>query len=174
MEPSADQAKHVQLGILPVSDSSGRSVSTTTLDSKSQILIESLVAAHNQYRLGENTRPLMISPASKLYKRLPSFKSHNIAVLSFPPLAAKLPSGDTHTVLRYPVCPTKSLRSLQLVKFQTLTRRSHPADTMRGNDCAGENRTHDTHSVCPSASPLMVNLHSPSVFHKRIVPSREP
>lgn len=174
VEPSADQARHVQEGILPFSDSSGRRVSTTTLDSRSQILTESSVAAQSQYRFGEKTSPLMIAPASREYKRLPSFKSHNMAVLSFPPLAAKEPSGDTQTVLRYPVCPTRSLRSLQLVKFQTLTKRSHPAETMRGTDCEGENLTHETHSVCPSESPEMVYLHSPRVFQRRMVESREP
>lgn len=130
--PSADQAKQVHEGTLPFSVSSGRSVSTTTLDSRSQILMEASVAAHNQYRLGEKTNPLMTSPASKEYKRFPSFKSQSMAVPSFPPLAAKEPSGETQTVFKYPVCPTKSLRSLQLVKFQTLTRRSQPADTIKG------------------------------------------
>lgn len=37
----------------------------------------------------------------------------------------------------------------------------------------GEKRTQDTHSVCPSGSP-MVYLHSPSVFHSLIVLSRLP
>lgn len=72
------------------------------------------------------------------------------------------------------MCPTKSLRSLQLVKFQTLTKRSQPAETIRGTDWEGEKRTQDTHSVWPSASPLMVYLHSPRVFQRRMVQSREP
>jgi len=38
---------------------------------------------------------------------------------------------------------------------------------------AGENRTHDTHSECPSGSPI-VYLHSPMVFQSLIVLSREP
>ena len=91
----------------------------------------------------------MISPASKLYRRLPSFKSQSIAVLSLPPDAAREPSGLTQTVFKYPVCPTKSFRSLQLVKFHTLTSLSHPELTISGTDCEGENRTHDTHAVCP-------------------------
>ena len=37
----------------------------------------------------------------------------------------------------------------------------------------GEKRTQDTHSVCPSGSPI-VYLHSPSVFHSLIVLSRLP
>ena len=57
VEPSADHAKQVHAGIRPNSGSSGRRVSTTTFDSKSQILIESSVAAHNQYRFGLNTNP---------------------------------------------------------------------------------------------------------------------
>jgi hypothetical protein len=174
VDPSADQAKLVQDGILPYSVSSGRRVSTTTLDSKSQIFMESSVAAHNQYRFGEKTSPLIISPASSEYKRLPSLRSHNIAVLSLPPEAANDPSGLTHTVLRYPLCPTRSLRSLQFAKFHTLTKRSHPALTISGNCTLGEKRTQETHSVCPSESPEIVYLHSPRVFQSRIVPSREP
>ena len=147
VDPSALHAKLVQEGILPNSVSSGRNVSTTTFDSKSQILMESSVAAHNQYRFGEKTKPLMISPASNEYNRLPSFKSHNIAVLSLPPDAAREPSGLTQTVFKYPVCPTRSLRNLQLVKFHTLTRRSQPALTINGTCTLGEKRTQDTHSV---------------------------
>ena len=37
----------------------------------------------------------------------------------------------------------------------------------------GEKRTQDTHSVCPSGSPI-VYLHSPSVFQSLIVLSRLP
>ena len=50
---------------------------------------------------------------------------------------------------------------------------SHPAETMIGLAGAGENRTHDTHSECPSGSPI-VYLHSPIVFHSLIVRSRDP
>merc|ERR1719253_360084 len=118
----------------------------------------------------------MISPASREYRRFPSFKSQSIAVLSFPPLAAKEPSGETQTVFRYPVCPTRSLRSLQLVRFQTLTRRSQPEETMRGTDWLGEKRTQETHSVWPSDSPPaeMVYLHSPRGFQSLMLLSREP
>lgn len=38
---------------------------------------------------------------------------------------------------------------------------------------AGENLTHETHSVCPSGSPI-VYLHSPMVFHSLMVLSRDP
>ena len=161
-------------GTLPDSYPSGRRVATTILDSRSQILMESSVAAHNQYRLGEKTNPLMISPASREYNRLPSLRSQSMAVISLPPLAAREPSGETQTVFKYPECPIRSLRSLQLVKFQTFTKRSHPAETMRGTDWEGENRTQETHSEWPSASPLMMYLHSPRVFQRRIVPSRDP
>ena len=100
-----------------------------------------------------------------------------MAVLSFPPEAAKEPSGLTQTVFKYPVCPTRSFRSLQLVKFQTLTSLSHPQLTIRGTDWEGENRTQETHSVWPWLSesfPLMAYLHSPRVFQRRMVPSRDP
>ena len=43
----------------------------------------------------------MISPASSEYKRLPSFKSHSMAVPSLPPDAHKEPSGETVTVFKY-------------------------------------------------------------------------
>ena len=54
-----------------------------------------------------------------------------------------------------------------------MTSLSQPADTMIGLAGAGENRTHDTHSECPSGSPI-VYLHSPMVFQSLIVLSREP
>ena len=177
VDPSADHAKQVQAGIFPNSGGSGRRVSTTTFDSKSQILMESSVAAHNQYRLGLKTNPLMMLPASRLYSLFPSLRSQSIAVLSLPPEAAKDPSGLTQTVFKYPVCPTRSFLSLQLVKFQTLTSLSHPQLTIRGTDWEGENRTHETHSVWPWLSesfPLIAYLHSPRVFQRRMVPSRDP
>mmetsp|Transcript_5299 Transcript_5299/g.13241 ORF Transcript_5299/g.13241 Transcript_5299/m.13241 type:complete len:205 (+) Transcript_5299:268-882(+) len=136
--------------------------------------MHSSVAAHSQYLLGEKTREWMISPASSEYRRLPSLRSHSIAVPSFPPDAQRLPSGDTHTVLRYPVCPMRSLRSLQFVSAQTFTRRSHPHETMRGTDWDGLKRTQDTHSEWPSASVPMVYLHSPRVFQSLMVLSRDP
>ena len=37
----------------------------THFDSKSKILMEEAVAAHSQYRLGEKTKELTISPASR-------------------------------------------------------------------------------------------------------------
>jgi len=43
-----------------------------------------------------------------------------MATPSLPPDAHRLPSGDTVTVLMYPVCPTRFVRSLQLVRFHTL------------------------------------------------------
>lgn len=94
---------------------------------------------------------------------------------SFPPEAQRDPSGETQTVLRYPVWPTRSLRSLQLVRLHTLTSRSHPQDTMSGTAWEGENLTQDTHSECPSSPPdPMVYLHSPRVFHSLMVLSRDP
>jgi len=70
----------------------------------------------------------------------------SMAVPSLPPDAHREPSGETHTVLRYPVCPMRSLRSLQLVKAQTLTRRSQPHETISGTDWLGLKRTQETHS----------------------------
>lgn len=49
----------------------------------------------------------------------------------------------------HPVCPMRFVWSLQLERAHTLTSLSQPADTMTGADGDGENRTHDTHSVCP-------------------------
>jgi len=37
----------------------------THLDSKSKILMDEAVAAHSQYRLGEKTKELTMSPASR-------------------------------------------------------------------------------------------------------------
>ena len=40
-------------------------IEETHFDSKSKILMEEAVAAHSQYRLGEKTKELTISPASR-------------------------------------------------------------------------------------------------------------
>jgi hypothetical protein len=53
----------------------------------------------------------------------------------------------------------------------TLTTLSQPAETMTGMTGLGENRTHETHSEWPSS--VMLNLHSPRVFHSLMVRSRE-
>lgn len=55
---------------------------------------------------------------------------------------------------------------------RTLTTLSQPAETMTGFIGLGEKRTHETHSLWPSS--VMLNLHSPSVFHSLMVRSREP
>lgn len=95
-----------------------------------------------------------------------------MAVQSLPPDAQREPSGETVTVLRYPVWPTSLVRSLQLLRFHTLTTLSQPHETMRGLLADGEKRTQLTHSVWPSS--WMVYLHSPSVFHSLMDLSREP
>ena len=141
--------------------------------SRSHILMHDWVAAQSQYRLGLKVRACMMSPASKEYNLFPSAKSHNIATPSLPPLAHREPSGETVTVLMYPVCPAKVVRILQLVRFQTLTTLSHPPDTMIGLAVTGENRTQLTHPVWASTS-WIVYLHSPNVFHSLIVLSRDP
>lgn len=61
--------------------------------------MQEAVAAHSQYLLGENTRALMTSPASKEYKCFDSFKSQSIVMPSLPPDAQSDPSGETVTVL---------------------------------------------------------------------------
>ncbi len=102
-EPLGDQQRQVQYGICAVAlctGNSGRSSSTSTLFSRSHIFMPCVVAAQSQYLLGENTREWMMSPASKLYKDLPSTRSHSIAVPSFPPDAQRDPSGEIVTVLR--------------------------------------------------------------------------
>merc|ERR1719409_552020 len=114
----------------------------------------------------------MMSPASREYSRLPSLRSHSMAVPSLPPEAHREPSGETVTVFRYPVCPTRLVRSLQLFRFHTLTSLSQPHETISGLAAEGEKRTQETHSVWPSS--WMVYLHSPSVFHSLTVLSREP
>jgi len=94
----------------------------THLDSKSKILMHEAVAAHNQYLLGEKTKALTMSPASKEYKCLPSFKSQSMVIPSFPPEAANEPSGETERVLMYPVCPWWLVLSLHLFNSQTCTK----------------------------------------------------
>lgn len=49
---------------------------------------------------GEKHKAVIMSLWSNVCKCLPSFKSHNIALQSLPPLAHKLPSGDTVTVFK--------------------------------------------------------------------------
>lgn len=71
----------------------------THLLSKSKILMHVAVAAHSQYRLGEKTSALMMSPASNEYRCLPSLRSHNMVMPSLPPEAASEPSGETEMVL---------------------------------------------------------------------------
>lgn len=77
----------------------------TYLLSRSKIFTQLEVAAHNQYRLGEKTRALTMSPASRLYRCLPSLRSQSMVIPSLPPDAASEPSGETATVLIYPVWP---------------------------------------------------------------------
>jgi len=71
---------------------------TIDLCSKSKILREVSVPAHNQYRVGLKIKVLMVSPASKVYKALFSLRSHNRIVPSRPPEAHKEPSGEIVTV----------------------------------------------------------------------------
>ena len=71
------------------------------------------------------------------------------------------------------MCPTRLLLSLQLASDHTFTTLSHPPETITGVDVMGEKRTQLTHSVWPSGS-AMTYLHSPRVFHRRMVLSREP
>jgi hypothetical protein len=71
----------------------------TDLLSRSKILTQLAVAAQSQYRLGENTRALTTSPASSEYRCFPSLRSQSIVMPSFPPEAAREPSGDTETAL---------------------------------------------------------------------------
>ena len=90
-----------------------------------------------------------------------------------PPDAHSEPSGETVTVLMYPLWPARLHLSLQLDRLKTLTSLSQPPLTMIGLDVIGEKRTHETHSEWPSGSAI-VYLHSPSVFHSLIVLSRDP
>merc|ERR1719188_2734580 len=71
-----------------------------------------------------------------------------------------------------PVCPTRFVRSLQLLKFQTFTSLSQPAETMSGIFAEGEKTTQLTQSLCMSSS--IVYLHSARVFHSLRVLSRLP
>merc|ERR1719359_272841 len=95
-----------------------------------------------------------------------------MAVPSLPPEAQSDPSGDTVQQYTTPVCPTRFVRSLQLLRFHTLTSLSQPADTMRGIFAEGEKPTLLTQSVCMSST--MVYLHSARVFQSLIVLSRLP
>merc|ERR1719444_508332 len=95
-----------------------------------------------------------------------------MAVPSLPPDAHNDPSGDTQTTYTTPVCPTRLVRSLQSVRFHTLTSLSQPADTISGILADGEKATLLTQSVCMSS--VIVYLHSASVFHNLIVLSRLP
>merc|ERR1712133_161577 len=104
--PSADHANEIQSAglALPLRlITSGLRSSTTDFDSKSHILMLGPEAAHSQYRFGLKVRVLIMSPPSRVYKCLPSFRSHSIAFPSLPPEAHKEPSGDTVTVFTYPV-----------------------------------------------------------------------
>lgn len=165
MEPSADHCKEIHSGFIAFLDivgSSGTSSATTDFDSKSQILIEDSVAAHNQYRQGEKLNAWMMSPPSSSYKCSPLFKSQSIAAPSLPPEAQREPSGEQQTVLRYPVWPSRLVNSFRFVRLQTFTTLSHPPDTMSGAAGLGLNLTQETQSVWPSSA--MVYLHSPRVF----------
>merc|ERR1712226_1815738 len=95
-----------------------------------------------------------------------------MTVASFPPEAHRDPSGDTEVVYTTPVCPTRFVRSLQLLRFHTLTSLSQPEETMSGIFADGENATELTQSVCMSS--VIVYLHSASVFQSLIVLSRLP
>merc|ERR1719336_2271674 len=95
-----------------------------------------------------------------------------MAVLSLPPDAQSDPSGETETEYTTPVCPTRFVRSLQSVRFQTLTSLSQPAETMSGIFAEGEKTTLEIQSLWQSS--VMVNLHSAKVFQSLIVLSRLP
>ena len=118
--PSADHAIDTHSGSLTllVSERSGLSSSTidlkisqsgllvgyhnrvqTYLLSRSKIFMQLWVAAHSQYRFGEKTRALTTSPASSEYRCLASLRSQSMVIPSFPPEAAKEPSGETEMVL---------------------------------------------------------------------------
>merc|ERR1719463_1024035 len=95
-----------------------------------------------------------------------------MAVPSLPPEEHKEPSGEIAMVYTTPPWPTKFVRSLQLLKFQTFTSLSQPADTISGIFAEGEKPTQLTQSVCISST--MVYLHSARVFQSLIVLSRLP
>lgn len=84
-----------------------------------QTLMLGPAAAHSQYLFGLKQRAFRMSPPSRVYKCFPSFKSHSMAIPSFPPDAHKEPSGDTVTQFRYPVCPKWLVFRRQFVRFQT-------------------------------------------------------
>lgn len=77
------------------------------------------VAAHSQYRFGENTSAWISSPAVRLYRCLDSFRSHSIVVPSLPPDAHSEPSGEIVTVLMYPVWPMWSVWMRHVLRVQT-------------------------------------------------------
>merc|ERR1719231_1642572 len=106
------------------------------------------------------------------YMSLPSLTSHSLAYMSLPPDAHREPSGEMATVYTTPVWPTRLVRSLQLLRFQSFTSLSQPADTISGILADGEKPTLLTQSVCMSS--VMVYLHSASVFHNLMVLSRLP
>lgn len=60
----------------------------------------SLFEIYNTDLLGEKHNAVMMSLWSKVCKCLPSLRSHSMAFESLPPLAHKLPSGDTVTVFK--------------------------------------------------------------------------
>merc|ERR1719159_590220 len=103
---------------------------------------------------------------------LPSLTSQSMAMPSLPPEAHKEPSGEIAVVYTTPVWPAKFVRSLQLLKFQTLTSLSQPPEMMSGILAEGENATQLTQSVCMSS--VIVYLHSPKVFQRRMDLSRLP
>merc|ERR1719217_1080622 len=95
-----------------------------------------------------------------------------MAVPSLPPEAQRDPSGETADEYTTPVWPTRLVRSLQLLRFQTLTSLSQPAETMSGIFAEGEKPTQLTQSVCISST--IVYLHSARVFQSLMVLSRLP
>lgn len=127
--PSADHASERHSGsaeFFPTPTNSGLSSSTIDLLSKSKtnqriyesvmalhawrcisdsLLMQLAVAAQSQYLFGLKTRAFTTSPASKEYKCFPSDNSQSIVIPSLPPEAHSEPSGETVTVLMYPVCP---------------------------------------------------------------------
>merc|ERR1719217_1374077 len=95
-----------------------------------------------------------------------------MAVPSLPPEAQRDPSGEILVEYTTPVWPTRLVRSLQLLKFQTFTSLSQPAETMSGIFADGEKPTQLTQSVCISST--IVYLHSARVFQSLMVLSRLP
>jgi len=62
-------------------------------------MMQLLVAAQSQYRVGEKHKAWISSLASREYKCFESFKSQSIVVPSFPPDAQREPSGEIVIVL---------------------------------------------------------------------------